>query len=163
MTLMKSLPMVARTKVLRRNTPEDWSVKDRTSCTENLHLGRGDDIAKIMQMEGEKCIITWGPTGAKGWPSQAGMGLGRSSQAGRPGPLPTSVRPPFPCTRRIFDPKSLEAPPFASTTWKTAFGNGCRSPLVTGNAPVTYQVVTNKPRKVTGRCQLLIRNIRNGH
>jgi hypothetical protein len=23
-----------------------------------------------------------------------------------------SVRPPFPCTRRIFNPKTLEAPPF---------------------------------------------------
>jgi hypothetical protein len=41
------------------------------------------------------------------------MGLGRSAQAGRPNPLPASVRPPFPCTRRIFNPKSLEAPPFA--------------------------------------------------
>jgi hypothetical protein len=25
---------------------------------ENLHLGREDDIVKIMQMEGAKCIIT---------------------------------------------------------------------------------------------------------
>jgi hypothetical protein len=24
-----------------------------------------------------------------------------------------SVQPPFPCTQRIFNPKSLEAPPFA--------------------------------------------------
>jgi hypothetical protein len=29
----------------------------------------------------------------------------------------------------------------SSTTWKTRFGNGCRSPLVTGNAPVTDQVL----------------------
>jgi hypothetical protein len=56
MSLMKSLQMVVRTEVLRRNTPEDRSVKDRTSCTENLHLGREDDIIKIMQVEGEKCI-----------------------------------------------------------------------------------------------------------
>jgi hypothetical protein len=28
-----------------------------------------------------------------------------------------------------------------SPTWKTAFGNGRRSPLVTGNAPVTDQVL----------------------
>jgi hypothetical protein len=58
MSLMKSLPMVARTEVLRRNTPGDRSVKDRTSCTENVHLGRQDDIVKIMQIEGAMCIIT---------------------------------------------------------------------------------------------------------
>jgi hypothetical protein len=112
MSLMKSLPMVARTEVLRRNTLVDWSVKDRTSCMENLHLGREDDTVKIMQMEGAKCIITWGPMGAKGRPNRAGMGLGRSAQTGRPGPLRGSVRPPFPCTRRIFKPKVLEALPF---------------------------------------------------
>jgi hypothetical protein len=95
-----------------RNTPGDWSVKDRTSCAENPHLGREDDIVKIMQVEGAKCIITWGPTGAKGRPNRAEMGLGRSAQAGRPSPLRWPVRPPFPCTRRIFNPKTLEAPPF---------------------------------------------------
>jgi hypothetical protein len=97
---------------VNRNTPKDWSVKDRTSCTDNLHLGREDDIAKIMKMEGAKCIITWGPTRAKGRPSRAGMGLGRPKPAG----LVHSRRrftPPFPCTRRIFNSKSLEAPPFA--------------------------------------------------
>jgi hypothetical protein len=45
---MKSLPMVARTEVLQRNIPEDRSVKDRISCKENLHLGREDDIIKIV-------------------------------------------------------------------------------------------------------------------
>jgi hypothetical protein len=40
------------------------------------------------------------------------MGLGRSAQAGRPSPLWGSVRPPFPCTPRIFNPKTLEAQPF---------------------------------------------------
>jgi hypothetical protein len=109
MRLMKSLPMVARTEVLCRNTPGDWSVTDRTSCTENLHLGREDDIVKVMQVEEAKCIITWGPTGEKGRLNRAEMGLGRSAQAGRPSPLPASVRPPFPCTRRIFNPKTLEA------------------------------------------------------
>jgi hypothetical protein len=113
MSLIKSLPIVARTEVLRRNTPGDWRVKDRTSCAENLHLGREDDIVKIMQVEGAKCITTWGPTGAKGRSNQAEMGLGRSAQVGRPRPLRGSVRPPFPYTWRIFNPKTLEAPPFA--------------------------------------------------
>jgi hypothetical protein len=76
MSLTKSLPVVARTEVLQRNIPEDWSVKDRTSCKENLHLGCEDDIVIMMQMEGAKYIITWGPTGAKGRPNRAGMGLG---------------------------------------------------------------------------------------
>jgi hypothetical protein len=108
MSLMKLHPMVARTEVLRRNTPGDWSVEDRTSCAKNLHLGREDDIVKIMQVEGAKCIITWGPMGAKGRPNRAEMGLGRSPQAGRPSPFQGSVRPPFPCTRRIYNPKALE-------------------------------------------------------
>jgi hypothetical protein len=41
------------------------------------------------------------------------VGPSRPAQADRPGPVPGSVRDPFPCTRRIFNPKSLEAPPFA--------------------------------------------------
>jgi hypothetical protein len=80
---------------------------------ENLHLGHEDDIVEIMQVEAAKCIITRGPTGAKGRPNRAEMGLGRSAQADWPNPLPASVQPPFPCTRRIFNPKALEAPPFA--------------------------------------------------
>jgi hypothetical protein len=48
----------------------------------------------------------------KGRPNRAEMSLGRSAQAGRPSPLRGSVRPPFSCTRRIFNPKTLEAPPF---------------------------------------------------
>jgi hypothetical protein len=79
--------------VLQRNIPEDWSVKDRTSCKENLYLGREDDIIKIVQVEGARCINTWGPTGAKGRPNRAGMGW--PAQAGRLGPLRGSVRPPF--------------------------------------------------------------------
>jgi hypothetical protein len=124
MSLVKSLPMVARTEVLRRNTPEDWSVKDWTSCTENVHHGREDDIVKIMQVEGEKCMNAWGPTGVKVRPNQAEVGPGWSAQASRPSPLRGSVRPPFPCTRRIFNPKTLEAPPFAG-----------REPLVPGGHP----------------------------
>jgi hypothetical protein len=108
MSLMKSLPMVLRTEVLRRNTPGNWSVKDRTSCTENLHLGREDDIVKIMQVEGAKCINAWGPTGAKGRPNRAEVGPGRPAQ-----PTPGVGSPPLPCTGRIFNPKALEAPPFS--------------------------------------------------
>jgi hypothetical protein len=65
------------------------------------------------QVEGAKCIITCGPTGAKGQPNQAEMALGQSAQADRPIPLRGSVRPPFPCTRRVFNPKAMEVPPFA--------------------------------------------------
>jgi hypothetical protein len=119
MSLTKSLPMVVRIEVLRRNTTEDWRVKDRTSCMENLHLGREDDIVKMVQVDGAKCIINLGPTGAKGRPSRPRMGLGRSAQAGRPGPLPAPVGPPFlapegsstlrPCRRR----HSWKRKPFA--------------------------------------------------
>jgi hypothetical protein len=35
------------------------------------------------------------------------VGPGRPAQ-----PSPGLVRPPFPCTRRIFNPKTLEVPPF---------------------------------------------------
>jgi hypothetical protein len=48
---MKSLLEVAWTEVLHRNIPEDWSVKDRTSCEKTLHLEREDDIVKMVQME----------------------------------------------------------------------------------------------------------------
>jgi hypothetical protein len=111
MSLMKSLPKVASTEVLQRNTPGDWSVKDRTSCKENLHLGREDNIVKIMQVEGAKYINASGPTGAKGATDRAEVGPGRSAQAGRPTTPRWPVWPPLPCTRRIFNPKSPEAPP----------------------------------------------------
>jgi hypothetical protein len=48
----------------------------------------------MVQVEGAKCIITQGPTGAKGRLNHAGMGLGRSAQADQPGPVPGSVPPP---------------------------------------------------------------------
>jgi hypothetical protein len=76
---MKSLPKVARPEVLQRNILEDGSVKDRTSCEKNLHLEREDDIFKMVQMEGVKCIMTRGPTCAKGRSNWARMGLGRSA------------------------------------------------------------------------------------
>jgi hypothetical protein len=40
------------------------------------------------------------------------MRLGWSAQADRHGPLRGLVRPPFSCTRRSFNPKFLETPPF---------------------------------------------------
>jgi hypothetical protein len=36
--------------------PRRLKRKDRTSCKENLHLGCEDDIIKIVQVEGGKCI-----------------------------------------------------------------------------------------------------------
>jgi hypothetical protein len=96
-SLMKLLPKVARTEVLQRNIPEDWSVKDRTSCEKNLHLVREDDIVKMVQMEGAKCIKTWGPMGAKGRPNLAHPGVGS---------------PPISWAWRSFNPKYVEAPPF---------------------------------------------------
>jgi hypothetical protein len=95
MSLMKSLPMVARIGVLQRNIPKDWSVKDWTSCKENFHHGREDDIVKNSASGGAKCINAWGPTGAKGRPSRAGMGLGRSAQASRPSQVSGLVGLPF--------------------------------------------------------------------
>jgi hypothetical protein len=41
-----------------------------------------------MQVEGEKCIISWGPTGAKGRPNRAEVGPGRPAQ---PTPVAGSV------------------------------------------------------------------------
>jgi hypothetical protein len=102
---LRSLVLVHELDQITSNGGEDWSVtkehprglkrKRLDSCTENLHIGREDDIIKMVQVKGAKCIITRGPTGAKGRPSRAGMGLGRSAQAGRPDPLRVSVRPPF--------------------------------------------------------------------
>jgi hypothetical protein len=93
--MMKSLPKVARTEVSWRNIPEDWSIKDRTSWENTLYLGREDHIVKMMQLKGAKCKMSKGSTGEKGWLNQAGMDLGRSAQAGRPGPFPWWFSPPF--------------------------------------------------------------------
>jgi hypothetical protein len=70
-------------------------VKDQTSCEKTLHLRREDDIVKMVQMEGAKCIMTRGPTCVKGRPNQVKMGLGRSAQAAQPGPSPRRFGPPF--------------------------------------------------------------------
>jgi hypothetical protein len=53
---------------------------------------------------------------------------------------------PYLASKGILD---FRSPPYsprgermaANTMWKTAFGNGRRSPLVTDNAPVTDQVL----------------------
>jgi hypothetical protein len=83
MSLMKSLPMVARTEVLQRNIPEDGSVKDQTSCKENLHLGREDDIVKIVQVEGGKVHKYMRTHGSEG-----------ATEPGRDGPGPVSPSQP---------------------------------------------------------------------
>jgi hypothetical protein len=93
--MMKSLLKVARTKVLQRNIPEDWSVKDRTSCENTLYLGHKDDIVKMMQLKGAKCKMSRGPTGAKGRPNRAVMGLGRLAQGDRPDPFSCQFGHPF--------------------------------------------------------------------
>jgi hypothetical protein len=96
-SMMKSLPKVARIEVLQRNILEDWSVKDWTSCEKTLHLGHEYDIVKMVQLEGAKCKLSRGPTCVKGRPNRAKMGLGRSTQGGRPDPF-----------RRRFGPSFLE-------------------------------------------------------
>jgi predicted FMN-binding regulatory protein PaiB len=65
---LRSLVRVHELDEITSNGGEDRSVtkehprglkrKDRTSCTENLHLGREDDIVKMVQVDGAKCIIT---------------------------------------------------------------------------------------------------------
>jgi hypothetical protein len=49
----------------------------------------------MVQMEGAKCIMTRGPTCAKGQPNRAKMGMGRSAQAGRPSRFRGRFGPPF--------------------------------------------------------------------
>jgi predicted FMN-binding regulatory protein PaiB len=73
---LRSLVRVHELDEITSNGGEDRSVtkkhprglkrKRPTSCTENLHLGREDDIVKMVQVEGAKCIITQGLTGVKG-------------------------------------------------------------------------------------------------
>jgi hypothetical protein len=97
---------------------------------ENLHLGHEDDIINHASGRGKvhKYMKTHGSEGAtepgRGGPRPVGPGW--SAQAGRPSPLRGSVRPPppLPCTQRIFNPKALEAPPFAG-----------REPFVPGGHP----------------------------
>jgi hypothetical protein len=59
MSLMKSLPMVARTEVLRRNTTRDWSVKARTSCAGRPSPLRGSVRPPIPCTEGSSTLKPW--------------------------------------------------------------------------------------------------------
>jgi hypothetical protein len=76
--------------------PRGLKRKRPNFITENLHLGHEDDIIIIMQVEGASRGGP-GPVGP-GWPAR---------------PTPDVGSAPLPCTRRIFNPKALEAPPFA--------------------------------------------------
>jgi hypothetical protein len=67
----------------------DFVQEEPPSWTQGWHR-------QIVQMERAKCINTRPPTGAKVRPNRAEMGLGRSAQASRTGPLRGSVRPPPP-------------------------------------------------------------------
>jgi hypothetical protein len=83
--------------------------KKRPSWTRGWHRqnhasGRGK-VHNYMRTHGSEGATEPGRGGPRP------VGPGRSAQAGRPSPLWWPVRPPFPCTRRIFNPKTLEAPP----------------------------------------------------
>jgi hypothetical protein len=96
---------------------------------------------------GAKCIMTRWPTGGNRRLSWAGMGLGRSAQADRPGPLPGSVRPLFPCTWRIFNPKSLEVPPCAKQrvicTKRPSTSRRERREISGGGSPISKEAPTS--------------------
>jgi hypothetical protein len=82
MSLMKSLPMVARTKVLQRNTPGDWSVKDQTSCTDNLHTNGRGKVHNHVRTHGSEGATEPGQNGpgpvGLGRPAQPTSGVGSS-------------------------------------------------------------------------------------
>jgi hypothetical protein len=103
-----------------RNTPGNWSVKDRTSYAKNLHLGREDDIVKIMQVEGAKCINHLRTHRSEG-----------VTEPGRDGPGP--VGPAHPGGR--FAPPFL-APEGSSTLkpWRRRHSTG-REPFAPGGHP----------------------------
>jgi hypothetical protein len=45
-------------RIVTKEHPRGLKRKRRTSCKENLHPGREDDIVKIVQVEGANCINT---------------------------------------------------------------------------------------------------------
>jgi hypothetical protein len=95
-----------------------------TSYEKTPYLDRRDDDLKMPQMKGAKCKMWRWAAGRKTGPNRPRKGLGRLAWSDRPsGFCGNSARP------------------LTYTTWKTSFGNGRRSPLVTGNAPVTDQVL----------------------
>jgi hypothetical protein len=72
---------------LKRKRP-NFMREDPPSWTRGWHRQNGAN-------GGGKCIMTRGPTCAKGRPNRAEMGLRRSAQASRPGPSPRRFGPPF--------------------------------------------------------------------
>jgi hypothetical protein len=72
---------------------------------ENFYLGHEDDIVKIMQIEGAKCIITLRTHGSKG-----------ATELGRDGPRPAGpVRPAWPTPGVGSAPPPFLAPEESST------------------------------------------------
>jgi hypothetical protein len=95
---LRSLVRVYELDEITSNGGKDWSVTKEnpggSKCKrpgfmqgEPLSWTRGWHRQNSANGGGTKYINTWGPTGAKGWPNRAGMGLGRSAQAGQLGPL----------------------------------------------------------------------------
>jgi hypothetical protein len=104
---------VARSEVLQRNIPKDWSIKDWTSCKKTLYLERKDDVAKMMQVKWAKCKMARGPTRVR---RDDRTGL-KWAWASRPRPaglahLDVGSPPPISWAWRWCNPKSVWAPPF---------------------------------------------------
>jgi hypothetical protein len=59
-------PKGSKDQSVTKEHPRGFKCKRPNFVREDLHLGREDDIVKIMQVEGAKCIKARGPTGAKG-------------------------------------------------------------------------------------------------
>jgi hypothetical protein len=51
-------PKGGKDRSVTKEHPRGFKLKNRTSCKENLHLGREDDIVKMVQVDGAKCMNT---------------------------------------------------------------------------------------------------------
>jgi hypothetical protein len=51
-------PKGGKDQSVTKEHPRGLKRKDRIACKENLHFGREDDIVKMVQVEGAKCINT---------------------------------------------------------------------------------------------------------
>jgi hypothetical protein len=80
---VNSLPMVARTKVLRRNIPEDQDAKIGFP-TRRPHTLIADDDAKKPQVKGQKVKIARKADRRKMAPNRAKKDMGRSAHVDRP-------------------------------------------------------------------------------